>query len=316
MDPAYFALAIVYSSANWIEVGRTRGFARDGHSYSEHAHPKLVFLHPLCRGARARLRSRNYFRLTRLLDMAVLKNDDANCAVPPWMTIVVREGGLRKFQRTLTILDGSLRVFVGARKLPERCWPWPPPRRSMRHARVTRMLLVELWTNSNIPAPRCVTRVGTACKPSEAIERMPTRRGFLYSDVRRRARSEFRTRRSSTTPCGFRWHARPDSLRRQGSKARVFGRRCGVTRRHRCRACFGRFWQPSSCARHRRPRYQGILGSKKVGMRPDALCVWVGRAHQRGRLSRLEPGCRETLTRSWYGQALERPEASRGGCCV
>ena len=55
VDPAYFR-GTVYRAANWIEVGRTRGFARDGHSYSEHAHPKLV-LHPLCRGARARLRA-------------------------------------------------------------------------------------------------------------------------------------------------------------------------------------------------------------------------------------------------------------------
>ena len=45
----------VYRAANWIEIGRTRGFARDRHGYSEHARPKLVFLHPLCRGARARL---------------------------------------------------------------------------------------------------------------------------------------------------------------------------------------------------------------------------------------------------------------------
>ena len=56
VDPAYFR-GTVYRAANWIEVGRTRGFARGGHSYSEHAHPKLVFLHPLCRGARARLRA-------------------------------------------------------------------------------------------------------------------------------------------------------------------------------------------------------------------------------------------------------------------
>ena len=56
VDPAYFR-GTVYRAANWIEVGRTRGFARDGHSYREHAHPKLVFLHPLCRDARARLRA-------------------------------------------------------------------------------------------------------------------------------------------------------------------------------------------------------------------------------------------------------------------
>ena len=39
-------------------LGRTRGFRRQrrGYSYREHARPKLVFVHPLCRGARAKLR--------------------------------------------------------------------------------------------------------------------------------------------------------------------------------------------------------------------------------------------------------------------
>ena len=46
VDPARFR-GSVYRAANWIEVGRTRGFARNGHGYSEHARPKLVFLHPL-----------------------------------------------------------------------------------------------------------------------------------------------------------------------------------------------------------------------------------------------------------------------------
>ena len=54
VDPALFR-GTVYRAANWIEVGRTRGFARAGAGYSAHARPKLVFLHPLCRGARARL---------------------------------------------------------------------------------------------------------------------------------------------------------------------------------------------------------------------------------------------------------------------
>ena len=56
--------------------------------------------------------------------------------------------------------------------------------------------------------------------------------------------------------------ARGPWLRRQPALA---WRRQDHPRRHRCR------WQSKiSCARHRRPRYQGILGSKKVGMRPDA----------------------------------------------
>ena len=56
VDPARFH-GTVYRAANWIEVGRTRGFARGGAGYSEHARPKLVFLHPLSRTARARLRA-------------------------------------------------------------------------------------------------------------------------------------------------------------------------------------------------------------------------------------------------------------------
>ena len=56
VDPALFR-GTVYRAANWVEVGRTRGFARGGAGYSEHARPKLVFVHPLCRGARARLRA-------------------------------------------------------------------------------------------------------------------------------------------------------------------------------------------------------------------------------------------------------------------
>ena len=56
VDPERFR-GTVYRAANWIEVGRTRGFARDGPGYRAHAHPKLVFVHPLERGAQARLRT-------------------------------------------------------------------------------------------------------------------------------------------------------------------------------------------------------------------------------------------------------------------
>ena len=56
VDPVRFH-GTVYRAANWIEAGRTRGFGRDGNGYNEHARPKLVFLHPLSRTARARLRA-------------------------------------------------------------------------------------------------------------------------------------------------------------------------------------------------------------------------------------------------------------------
>ncbi|MCY4238752.1 MAG: DUF4338 domain-containing protein [Rhodospirillaceae bacterium] len=56
VDPARFH-GTVYRAANWIEAGLTRGFGRAGKGYREHAEPKRVFLLPLCRDARARLRN-------------------------------------------------------------------------------------------------------------------------------------------------------------------------------------------------------------------------------------------------------------------
>ena len=56
VDPARFQGA-VYRAANWTGVGRTRGFGRVGAGYREHAQPKLVFVYPLSRAARGRLRA-------------------------------------------------------------------------------------------------------------------------------------------------------------------------------------------------------------------------------------------------------------------
>ena len=58
VDPARFH-GTVYRAANWVEVGRTRGFRRQrrGYSYREHACPKRVFVYALSRTARARLRA-------------------------------------------------------------------------------------------------------------------------------------------------------------------------------------------------------------------------------------------------------------------
>ena len=58
VDPTRFH-GTVYRAANWIEVGRTRGFRRQrrGYSYRQHAVPKRVFVHPLSRTAQARLRA-------------------------------------------------------------------------------------------------------------------------------------------------------------------------------------------------------------------------------------------------------------------
>ena len=58
VDPARFH-GTVYRAANWVEVGRTRGFRRQrrGYSYREHACPKRVFVYALSRTARTRLRA-------------------------------------------------------------------------------------------------------------------------------------------------------------------------------------------------------------------------------------------------------------------
>ena len=47
----------VYRAANWLEVGHTRGFGRRGSGYTVHGRRKLVFLYPLHRDARQRLRT-------------------------------------------------------------------------------------------------------------------------------------------------------------------------------------------------------------------------------------------------------------------
>ena len=56
VDPARHR-GTVYRAAKWLEVGQTRGFARMGNGDTVHGRPKLVFLYPLCRDARSRLRT-------------------------------------------------------------------------------------------------------------------------------------------------------------------------------------------------------------------------------------------------------------------
>ena len=67
MDPARFH-GTVYRAANWIEAGLTRGFARHGQGYIANERPKRVFLLPLSRAARSRLRA---FRLDPRLQHGV-----------------------------------------------------------------------------------------------------------------------------------------------------------------------------------------------------------------------------------------------------
>ena len=57
VDPKRFA-GTLYAAGNWRSVGRTRGFSRSNGRYTEpHGHLKKMYVYPLRRGARKRLRA-------------------------------------------------------------------------------------------------------------------------------------------------------------------------------------------------------------------------------------------------------------------
>jgi hypothetical protein len=43
-------MASSYKAANWIHVGQTKGFKKQGNSFEFHNQPKEVYLYPLCSG--------------------------------------------------------------------------------------------------------------------------------------------------------------------------------------------------------------------------------------------------------------------------
>jgi len=52
VDPARFR-GTCYRASNWIEVGQTGGWSRNGAGYEHHGQPKIVFIYPLHRRARS-----------------------------------------------------------------------------------------------------------------------------------------------------------------------------------------------------------------------------------------------------------------------
>lgn len=54
VDPGKFK-GTSYKAANWIHVGTTKGFSKDGRSFRFHGHPKEVFLYPLSSDFREQL---------------------------------------------------------------------------------------------------------------------------------------------------------------------------------------------------------------------------------------------------------------------
>jgi hypothetical protein len=56
VDPARFR-GTCYRASNWLELGQTEGFSRQRRGFVRHGQPKTVFVYPLHRRARARLRA-------------------------------------------------------------------------------------------------------------------------------------------------------------------------------------------------------------------------------------------------------------------
>ena len=227
VDPTRFH-GTVYRAANWIEVGRTRGFRRQrrGYSYREHALPKLVFVHPLSRTARTQLRADH-------LDPRLRHG------VPKTMLSAAQMRSLPVFFHDI---DESPPPAGAAPRAPYGAGA-SGRRDPVRHARL-----------------QGDQRMGRRPRPQGAgtLPRAPPRRPIPGAEPVGDAQPAD-PRRPGATRCRLAGLARGPWQRRQ----RPCHRRQDAARRHRCR------WQPSSCARHRRPRLQGILRAKKVGLRPD-----------------------------------------------
>jgi hypothetical protein len=54
VDPTHFR-GTCYRAANWVDLGLTQGAGKHGNQYRRHGIPKVVFVYPLARQARARL---------------------------------------------------------------------------------------------------------------------------------------------------------------------------------------------------------------------------------------------------------------------
>ena len=133
VDPARFR-GTVYRAANWIEVGHSRGFGREGQGHSEHACPKPVFLHPPCSGPSGPGSGRPISTPARAMECR------RRCRAPH------RYDPFPRSSRTSTIPAAAR---GGAMPRP-RCWHWPPPRRSAACAATRRSA-----NGPTISAPRC-----------------------------------------------------------------------------------------------------------------------------------------------------------------
>ncbi|MGQ9533512.1 MAG: IS701 family transposase [Desulfotomaculales bacterium] len=110
VDPRYFT-GTVYRAANWIFLGQTRGFTKQGRTYVYHGHPKEVYVYPLepdfrdiigCKRRPPRPPHRRHFSETRERAAVVLPSEDFSPAV-------MEEAGIT--EEDLDLLAGELVRF-------------------------------------------------------------------------------------------------------------------------------------------------------------------------------------------------------------
>lgn len=78
VDPRYFQ-GTCYKAGGWIFLGYTRGFAKCSYQYSQHDHPKMVFLRPLHPQARERL-SGPYLKIQLYKEVKPMKLSEKSAA--------------------------------------------------------------------------------------------------------------------------------------------------------------------------------------------------------------------------------------------
>lgn len=112
VDPRYFT-GTVYRAANWILVGQTSGFTKQGRGYRYHGHPKEVYVYPLepdfraIIGCTTRPPRKRHFAPKRGRGAVILQSND-------WSPTVLQETGIteqdvRELADLLVQFHGSFR---------------------------------------------------------------------------------------------------------------------------------------------------------------------------------------------------------------
>jgi len=118
VDPSRFS-GVCYRAAGWLELGRTRGFARRCGGWSHHGHPKTVFVREIYPGAREALRDAS---LSPQLDQGVAPMKVRHHEIPSLMQVLRTVAdprsrrGIRHGKSSLLAIS-VVAVLSGARSL-------------------------------------------------------------------------------------------------------------------------------------------------------------------------------------------------------